>query len=184
MLDFLTTFQSLILKTHFLGFILGFGGALVSDFLFFRFLRDMKISKSEKEILEYISKMIWLGVLVLFVTGILLFIPNSVRLLSSASFIVKMTLVAIILLNATVLNFYVSPRLLKLGVAASSKNMRLRRIAFACGAISMITWYSTLFVAVTKGFGYSLLSMLVAYGIVLAVAIFVSQLVAHKLYSK
>ncbi len=128
MLDFLVDFQSVILKTHFLGFIIGFGGALVSDFLFFRFLRDLKISKSEKEILEYISKMIWLGVLVVFVTGVMLFIPSSSRLLSSASFIAKMTFVSIILVNATILNFYVSPRLMQLGLAEKNIYLPLKNV--------------------------------------------------------
>lgn len=45
--------------------------------------------------------MIWLGVLVVLVTGVMLFIPSSTRLLSSAIFIAKMTFVFIILVNAT-----------------------------------------------------------------------------------
>jgi hypothetical protein len=75
--------REVLLILHLFGVVIGFGGAVVTDRLFFHFLRDLRISRQESVVLKYVSQIIWAGIALIFLTGTLLFIPSASELLAA-----------------------------------------------------------------------------------------------------
>lgn len=143
---FLSQPGSIITGLHLLGVALGIGGATIADILFFRFLKNYRISKGEKAILETCSKLLWLALLILFITGIGLFFLDSENLLTNGKFQMKMIALGIIFVNGIALNMIVTPWLLKIPFDAPSKTMTskvrlMRHLSFMLGAVSFVSWY-------------------------------------------
>lgn len=140
--------RTVILGLHIVGVALGLGGATITDFLFFRSLKDRKVSDDEQHLLEGMSVVIWVGIAVLVVTGIALFLPQRDALLISAKFIAKMCAVAVIVVNGFLLNVFVSPKMQKMDFTFKSNAAdKSLRVAFSLGAISATSWYSALVLA-------------------------------------
>lgn len=178
--------STVILIAHMIGVALGVGGATVSDVLFFRFLKDLKISHFEARILNTLSRIIWLGLIILIISGIGLYIPNAERLSQSSKFLTKMVVVLVILANGIALNLIVSPKLKKISFEKKHEHVtgelrRLRKIAFALGAISITSWYSALILGSLRSIPYGFLIVLSAYLLILFSAILVSQFAEYLL---
>lgn len=144
--QFLAQPGSLITILHLFGVALGIGGATITDILFFRFLKNYRISKGEKAILEICSKFLWLALLILFITGIGLFSLDSENLILNGKFQMKMIALGVIFVNGVVLNMIVTPWLLKIPFdapsrAISSKVRLMRHLSFMLGAVSFVSWY-------------------------------------------
>ena len=134
--------RTLWLMVHNVGFIIGLGAATVTDVLFFRFLKDHQISEEEKGTMDTLSSMIWIGLAILIISGIMLYVPSAERLAMSAKFLLKLVVIGVILFNGILLNIYVAPRLRGLSFAGTRPETHFRRIAFILGGISIFSWYS------------------------------------------
>ncbi|MDP3953689.1 MAG: hypothetical protein Q8P99_02625 [bacterium] len=64
---------------HLIGITLGAGGVFASDALFMSVFKDMKINSSELRLVKVGSAMVWLGIAVLLVSGVLFFSLNPER---------------------------------------------------------------------------------------------------------
>lgn len=126
---------------HGLGFILGVGGATFSDIFFFRFLKDHQISEEEKRTFDTLTNVIWVGLAILVLSGLMLFLPEQARLGVSPKFLLKVVVVGVIAVNGLALNMFVSPRLRQLSFDGAKPARHLRRLAFALGGISIVSWY-------------------------------------------
>jgi uncharacterized membrane protein len=93
---------SVLLLVHLFGIILGAGGAFVSDGIFFTALKDRIISGDELRILKAGSHFIWVGIILLVISGTGLFLQDIERLSTSAKFISKMTVVLVIVANGVI----------------------------------------------------------------------------------
>lgn len=98
---------------HVLGVSLGLGGAVITDLFFFKFLKDLRISNEEADTLRTLSNIIWSAIIVLIVTGVGLFWPQSERLLDSGKFLTKIIAVIVLVINGFMLNFLIAPRLVE-----------------------------------------------------------------------
>ncbi|MBI2024628.1 MAG: hypothetical protein HYT03_00865 [Candidatus Harrisonbacteria bacterium] len=188
LINFLETSHSIILIIHTVGFILGVGGATVNDFLFFKFLKDLKISHLESSILASLSKIIWAGLIVLIISGVGLFLPDSERLLGSPKFLAKMVVVLIILINGIALNLWISPKLKRISFEKKHEHVpgelrNLRRFAFALGAISIISWYSALILGSLRRLPYSFMTFISVYLLLILIGV-VGSLAFEYLISK
>lgn len=129
---------------HIIGTIIGFGGAIVSDFMFFKFLKDFKISQFGSEVLDSMHEIIWFGVGIIVLSGIGLYLPDAENLLASPIFKMKMLVVGIIILNGALLTFVISPKLSTIsfedGKNPIQRSRLFRRLAFALGAVSSVSW--------------------------------------------
>lgn len=163
----LTEYKSYVVLLHLVGFALGVGGATISDILFLRFLKDFKISEEEKSILKLMSQVVWFALLIIVISGIGLFLPESERLLDSAKFLVKMIVVSVIILNGAVLNLLVTPKLLTISWKTNSINVksasRMSNIAFAAGSVSFISWYTAFFLGFAKNVPYTFEQLILTY---------------------
>lgn len=176
----LTEYKSYITLLHLLGFALGVGGATISDVLFMRFLKDFKITAEEKSILQLMSQIVWVGLLIIVVSGVGLFLPESERLLDSAKFLTKMIVIAVIILNGAVLNLLITPKLLTIawkenGIDVKNTS-RMSNIAFASGAVSFISWYTAFFLGFAKNVPYSFVQLISVYAGALLIGIIGSQI--------
>lgn len=186
LIPILVTLKHPILIIHLLGFALGVGGATITDILFFRFLKDFKITISEDKILKIMSQAIWFGLFLAIISGIGLYLPNMEALNVSSKFLVKVIAVLIITMNGALLNLFISPKLVSIvfkGKSSSATLHRLRKIAFASGGISFVSWYTAFILGTFKSIPLSFGILFSIYVFLLISAIIGSQ-IAEYFYCK
>jgi len=166
------------LTLHLLGMVLGLGGTTIIDFMIFHFMRNYKISAPEAVIMHLISQIIIIGLIFLIISGVAIFLTDVEGYLASDRFMMKMTALVVVILNGLVLNLYIAPYMEKISLRPSdlNKDRTFKKVSFAVGAISMVSWYSAFFLAMVKDLSYfSYTTLLIAYLILLGVSIAVSQ---------
>ncbi|MDP2638394.1 MAG: vitamin K epoxide reductase family protein [Candidatus Levybacteria bacterium] len=181
MLPFIQNYTMFIVGIHLFGVILGFGGALVTDIFFVKFLKDLKIVKEELNTLKTFSQIIWVGLGIILVSGSLLFLSNPERYLNSAKFPVKMIAVGVIIFNGFILNSVVTPKLSsipfgKLLTSEDRKMRSMRRAVFALGAVSTTSWWTAFVLGVMNRSPAPFYVILGIYLLLLLGAVVVSQI--------
>ena len=171
---------------HLLGVALGLGGALMSDSMFLSTLKDMKISRTEMRFLQIGSVMVWIGLIILFISGYLLFSLDPDKYLNSDKFLAKMTVVSIILLNGLFLHISLIPRLRRhIGghLPSSDEFMRKRPLLFTSGAISLVSWLSALTLGALHKVPWSYVEIMGVYLLILLVAGLIANTLGRRLFS-
>jgi uncharacterized membrane protein len=170
---------------HLIGFALGVGGATINDILFFRFLKDYKISHKEDATLKIMSETIWVGLALLIISGIGLYLPNAETLNQSSKFLVKAVVVGIITLNGAFLNLYIAPHLKKITFkdhhTKTTQVSPLRKIAFVSGAISFVSWYTAFFLGTVQSIPLNFIKLFGIY-LILVISASVFSLFIEKIY--
>jgi len=100
---------------HLLGVVLGAGGAFVGDFLFFAASKDKKFDTSEVNLLKTTSRVTWIGVITLIISGLLLVWMSDFIALGSSHFQLKMLVVLVIIINGFIFHISHMPYLEKIG---------------------------------------------------------------------
>ncbi|MBS9525084.1 hypothetical protein KIH41_10885 [Litoribacter ruber] len=175
------------LTVHLLGMVLGLGGTTVIDIMIFHFLRNFKINNQEAVIMHLISQIIIIGLILLIVSGVALFLTDIEGYLSNDRFMMKMTVMVVVILNGGVLNLYITPALEEISLLKKDlqKNNTLKKTSFAVGAISMLSWYSAFFFAMIKDLSYfSYVALLIPYLLFLGLAIGISQFAKKQMEKK
>lgn len=180
-LAFFAEHKKLFVMLHVASMALGVGGATFSDIFFFKFLKDFKISRFEKSVLDTLSNIIWVMLFIAMVTGIILFLPESERLLKSSKFLLKVVVVSVVTLNGVALNVLIAPSLMKFSFNPKSKPSHktmhyTRKLGFALGAISILSWWSSFVLGSVKSLPWSFGQLLVGYIFLLFCGIIGSQL--------
>ena len=179
-IPYLQAYKPYILGAHLFGTLLGFGGAIISDVFFMKFLKDFKISANESDTLKTLSQIIWFGLGIILISGLMLFLSDAERLSQSAKFLVKMVVVAVIIVNGFTLNIIIAPRLTSIPFGAlkfeEKKIRNLRRLAFALGAVSATSWTSAFILGLMRTSPASFNTLLATYLVILLLAVILSQL--------
>jgi hypothetical protein len=165
---------------------LGLGGATLSDILFFRFLRDGKVSSKEAEVLHTTKNIIMSIIVLIVLSGVALFFSNTQKYLHSPMFLLKATITTVVIINGFALHHLIAPHFLRLNLTSiKDSHTRLRRLAFALGAISVTSWYAAFFVAMLKTeMPFSYLQGLSIYIVIVIIAITGSQIMADRMTRK
>lgn len=171
---FLSEYKSIITIIHVLGVVIGMGAALMSDFLFSFFSHNKKLSHSETYILRLLGNIVWVGLLITTISGFGIFLTDIEAYQISTKFLVKMSILAILLLNGYILHRYISKSMIKIGFLSLDKFTRLRKISFACGSISLISWVSVLALGVLNSVTFPYKTLMGMYFIVISIGIIVS----------
>lgn len=184
--EFLGEVRTSIIILHGLAAAVGVGAATVTDVLFFKFLKDLRISAEESGILKSVSQVIWLALAVLVVTGLALWLPDAERLNESSKFLVKMAIVAVIIANGALLNLWIAPNLIRISFGERHAHIpgelrHIRRLAFALGAVSITSWYSAFILGSLRGVPLGFWPLLGLYAAVAAAAVAVSQIADRSL---
>ncbi len=174
-----------VLIAHLFGVTLGLGGATISDIFFFKFLKDFQISEKEAEVLHTLSQIIWVALIILILSGVALYLPASERLNESSKFLLKMVVVLVLSVNGLFLNLLIGPRLVRLSFRGPGEDpqgnvRRLRRFAFALGAVSMTSWYTAFILGALRAVPLSFPVLLLGYLLLVGLAVSMSQVVERS----
>lgn len=181
MIEFLITHKPIIVVLHAIAASAGLGAVIITDTLFFKFLKDFKISKTEHETLNAISSIVWVIIGIVFVTGLGLFLSEPGGYLMKSKFVTKMIIFVVIVANGVLLNLLISPHLRKIsfGPTIDQPSWRLRmlrRVAFASGAVSMVSWFSVFILGSVRSIPWSAGEALLGYILLVAGAVIGSQI--------
>ncbi|OGI63630.1 hypothetical protein A2733_00510 [Candidatus Nomurabacteria bacterium RIFCSPHIGHO2_01_FULL_40_20] len=179
-INFFTEIKPVSTIFHVLSAVVGMGAALMGDFLFNFYSKDKILNQTEIQTLNVLSKIVWYGLLLLLISGLMLFFSNPDRYLSSDKFLAKMTILVVLVLNGFFLSKEIWPRLTKKGFLTDRKERKTRKIAFACGTISVISWISVLAFGVLNSVNFSYVGILAIYALILVFGIIVSQYIEKK----
>ena len=142
------------LALHLLSAAVGLGSAVISDILFFKFLKDFQISVFEAGMMKFLSQIMWLALGMIIMTGLGLYLPHAEHLKENPAFVMKVIIVAIIVINGAFLNLLIMPRLVKASILNNPPEGQpiysygksdlpvLGRLPFALGPISLVSWIS------------------------------------------
>jgi uncharacterized membrane protein len=162
---------------HLFGIAIGAGGVFFSDLVFFKSIKDGKLSSTEFSFMEIGSKMIWAGLAVLVVSGVLLFSLDPDKYLSSTKFLAKVTIVAIIIANGIFLHLKFIPKFRKAareGEMQIGEYIKSNPLLLVSGVVSMVSWSSAIILGALRGIPYSYWMILDVYvGAVLFGIVFV-----------
>ncbi len=165
---------------HVISVVLGMGAALVSDLLFSFFSKDKKLNTTEIKTLEILSKTVVYSLIVITVSGVAIFLSDIERYTNSAKFISKMTILAVLIVNGYILNKYIWPHILNPNFFTLKKERNIRKVAFVCGAISVVSWISVCTLGVASNLNMSYVSIISIYLVILVVSTVVSIFVEKK----
>lgn len=174
-LQFLAEWQPLILVMQFVGLALGVGGATFTDVFFFKFLKDLRISHWEADTMRTISQVTWfgLGLLVLSIVGLYM---------TDMATMAAVIVIAVIAVTEAFLNLKITPHLIHISFGddphknAKEELRGERQMAFALGAVSMVSWYSALILAVWQSIPLSFPTLILIYVCLLVAAVLGSQI--------
>lgn len=132
---------------HLLGVTLGAGGSFMSDVIFITTTKDKVMTKGELNILKKGSMVVWMGLILLVISGALLVSLDPATYFASDKFILKMIIVGIITVNGLFFHFVHTKRLESLVGEHLSVSHRFRKYSksmYYSGALSMVSWVSAL----------------------------------------
>lgn len=159
---------------HLLGVILGAGGAFLSDLMFLRSVKDSKITKTELGFLKLGGNLVSIGLIVLIISGVLIFATNPLFYVASSKFMAKMTIVLIITINGVVLHKVHMKRMerhVDHHFPSSDEFCRNRWKMMVSGAVSIVSWISALILGSLKAVPYSYFVIIFTYLGILSIAI-------------
>ncbi len=180
---FLAGASQVLLVFYALAMAIGLGASTLTDISFFRFLKDGEISEWEFGVLRLFSEVIWFSLAIIILTGLGIFFGDIGRYAYSGEFLLKTVIIGVIVANGAALNLYVMPRILLSAKSEDRGNepgRAVRKISFALGAISLVSWFS----AFILGYIYLPLAdvprMLLIYVSLILSAVIVSQIIESR----
>jgi len=165
---------------HVISVVFGMGSALVSDVLFSFFSKDKKLTTMEISTLSILSQVVVYSLVVIFLSGTVLFLSDVDRYMNSAKFLSKMSILSVLLFNGYVLNKYIWPHLLNQKFFTLKKERNIRRLAFACGAVSVISWLAVCTLGVLDKLDFTYLSIILAYLLTIIFGVVVALCIEKK----
>ena len=139
--------HTILIIAHVIGVSLGVGGALMSDIVFLRAIKKQVFSRDTFEILDALSHAIWGGFWLLIASGFWMFWliyseNNSIPMLASSRWQVKLALVGVVFINGVIFRKKVFPLLKTLVGQPLTMDLFKSKIWLPAisGAISFVSW--------------------------------------------
>lgn len=144
---FLIEYQIWVSVLHTIGLAIGLGSATVADVLFFKFLKDRRISELEADIMRTVSHVVWTSLAIIFISGLGFYLPSTDGFAGYPVFTLKTIIFLIIILTGSLLNLLIAPKFVRISFGKKHDHeigelTALRHWAFVLGGISMASWYS------------------------------------------
>lgn len=167
---------------HFLGLVLGLGGAVFLDLILSRY-RRMRVSAELVGHIEWVSRFVALGLLLLWISGLgflALYQLAEPEKLMNPKIWAKLTIVSILTANGLVIHRFVLPFVrsqigspLLAGVSAGTKGALI-----GCGVISLVSWGVPVFLGAAPQLNFVVpcTVILAAYALLLAQAFLIASL--------
>lgn len=164
--------------------IVGMGTAIASDIMFSFYSRDRVFDAREQRVFETLSRIIWISLISIIITGAIIFFSDPVLYGSSTKFLVKMTVVFALTMNGIVLSRWIQPHIAQEGFLTSSTQRHARRFAFACGAISLTSWSAAFILGMLDSISFSYLTTLISYLGIVFLAALVALAVEYRSFER
>ena len=165
---------------HVISVVIGMGSALISDILFNFYSKDKHLNKTEQKTLDILSKVVWKSLFVISLSGVVIFLSDTVKYFASDKFLAKMTILIALLVNGYILNTYAWKHLLRPGFFTAKRESLARKISFAGGAISVISWLAVCALGVMDSLPFSYTHIIGLYGLIILVGIFGALLLENR----
>lgn len=143
---------------HVLGAVIGAGAAFMGDAMYLFSSKDKVITHSELRFLKLSSVMVWIGLFITIISGLLLFSTNPIGYLTSSKFLVKMAIIMIIAINGVVFHFVHIPTFKKILGASMVKSELFKKRSkwvYASGGLSMVSWILAIALGSMRGIPYT-----------------------------
>lgn len=177
-------YKNYITLLHLIGFALGVGGATIGDLLYTKFLKDFKFSAEETVITRLMTQIVWIGLLLIFISGIGLFAPDKSAIFTNGQALLNIIILIIIIINDAFLTLLVTPKMIEASEKTNGLNIRgtlkMRKISFALMSVSFVSWYTALALSFIENISYSFNQIISIYIGLLIVAIILSQIVEYS----
>jgi hypothetical protein len=186
-IEFFGAYKPVSVILHVLSVIVGMGSALVSDIFFNIFIKDKKIQAKESYVLDMLSVIVWFSLAFIFLSGFAIFLSDPLNYFYSTKFLVKMTVVTAIIINGYLFWRLVHPALHKLNFTDKNmhhKYVRLRKVSFALGAISLASWMSAFVLGMLGDIPFSYAQSITGYLVICFAGIIVSQIMEYRMTHK
>ncbi len=177
--QFFSEYKQFTLILHIFSVIVGMGSAIVSDVLFNFYIKDKKINPSENNTLEILSKIIWVALWFIMLSGVAIFLSNPQKYMTSDKFLLKMVIVGIIIINGYLFARITHGSLQKINFTDTNihhKYVRIRRMSFAFGAVSVVSWLLAFILGSIRSIPVSFWLGLSIYLFLVFMAIIISQI--------
>lgn len=171
---------------HLVGFALGFGGAMVSDFIFFSSIKDKKVTSTEFRFMQLGGKLVWIGLGLLFISGVGLVLLNP-SILSSSKFLIKMVIVGVIAINGVIFHSIHLPHLRDhIGVFFHDSQSFHKHSHYLTmsGGVSVVSWFCAALLGSLPGLSYSFLQLLGVYVLLFLFALCVGRMISTFVFKK
>ena len=182
-MDWITLFYVL----YIVGGALGVGGAITSDYLFFRSIRDRKLSTDEFNLLQSKHRLLWAGLALLILSGAGLLVTQYLAtgsIVMSGMFYAKMTIVLIILLNGITFKKIVfailHPRLNHPLHQDRDFAQKLWPLSLV-GTVSIVSWCSALLLGALRTFDLPYIFVMTLYAFLVSGGVIFSYLLLSHL---
>lgn len=170
MIDLLHT----ILKfTHIGSLALGIGGAIISD-LFVLGLLNKAISRSDLRLLENLEKIVFLGLMMLWVSGVGFFVEYqlfSPENLSNPKIMAKLTIVMIVTLNGLLFHMFFHNRVFREGMVIVELPVVTYYSLILFGTLSCFSWIGAMTLGAVSQLNYAFPYLHIMAGYLAIVAI-------------
>jgi uncharacterized membrane protein len=181
-IELLARHQHFFVTSYLAGVSLGVGGATIAGVLFFKFLKDLRISHQEDDILRTISQITWVGVAVAVLSGLALYTPGVATWYHPSVFAVSVLVLGAIIINDAFLSLKIAPELVNISFGRGHKDMpeklrSKRRASFALTAVSLVSWYALLALVVLVSVPIDFAPLATMYVSLVAIAFIASQVV-------
>jgi hypothetical protein len=182
--EFFTTIKTPMTIVHVISVIFGMGSALVSDILFTFYSKDKKLSPTEIKTLRLLSNTVWIGLIVISLSGTGLFLSDIPKYLHSVKFLSKMSVLAVLLVNGFILHKYVWKHVISRNFLVNTRESIMRKVAFACGSISVISWVTVCALGVLDRIAISYGIFMAGYAVVILGGIVTALFMEYKEFEK
>ena len=151
---------------HVFGAVIGAGGAYLSDIMFLSSVKDRVVSKTELRFLKVGSIFVWFGLVLLVVSGLLIFLSDPSHYANSSKFLIKMFVVLVIFINGLYFHLWHFPLLHRHSdhhYPSSDEFARKKKFLVASGVISITSWTLALVLGSLSTIPVSFSTALVSY---------------------
>lgn len=166
--------KPLFVILHLVGVVVGAGAAVFSAAMFTKVMYDGMVTEKEYEFLELGSMVVGAGLVLIVASGIGLFSLDPERYLASSKFLIKMTVIGVLVVNGTLIHTLHMPIVKKhIGkrLAALAGFRTRSALMYAGGAVSMVSWMSALALGSLAAIPFPYTTLLTVYAVLLIVGI-------------
>ncbi len=170
--------KAIFIVAHFVGILISLFAVIFTDSVLLRGIKARNFDLQMISSIVHGSNIVWVGILVIVLSGSGIFLTDSARYLHASKFLAKMTIVAVLIINGVVFHRKHIPLLKKTtgqNLLGSSDFMKGSSSLFTAGAISIVSWLSAFILGSLPSLPYPYWQIVFIYLLALILAVVLAQ---------